>query len=361
MKILLPYISRSGDDITSKNISGGIEKFSQNLFNLFPDEIIPAKITKEDRTQRRTKQVFLDYVKRHGPDLIVLSDIDGYFHIPLIEKGIPTIQIIHEGLMGDIRYLALYKNLHKFIEAGGHLYFVSENQYTYYDKHINRITGSSLPKFHEFINSSFATGDETVSDKIEYDVMTIGRTDTTKNPFFVHKKLKDTGLKTCVLTNAGNFQHSAAQVKYYEDNLHWKDPQVTFRGLPYVDTMNTLGTAGCYISTCCVESWGITALEALTRGIPLILVTDKSGKHSSQSIAADESHYRIVHSGIKPDELVIIVKELSAYTYEQRLEISKMTKEKHSKEKYKARLDEMISLAMTDTPIIKLGILDSFF
>lgn len=348
MKILLPYISRSGDDITSKNISGGIEKFSQNLFNLFPDKIIPVKITKEDRTKRRTKQVFLDYVKQHKPDLILLSDIDGYFHIPLIEQGIPTIQIIHEGLMGDIRYLALYKNLHKFIEAGGHLYFVSENQYAYYDKHINRITGSSLLKFHGFINSSFATGDETVSDKIEYDVMTIGRTDTTKNPFFVHKKLKDTTLKTCVLTNAGNFQHSAAQVKYYEDNLHWKDPQVTFRGLPYVDTMATLSTAGCYISTCSMESWGITALEALARGIPLILVTDKSGKHSSQSIAADESHYRIVHSSIKSNELAELVKELNAYPIEKRIEISTMTKEKHSKEKFKARFEEIFRFRLDD-------------
>lgn len=357
MKILLPYISRSGENIDSKIISGGLEKFAQNVFNLFPDEIIPVKLTKEDRINRRTKQIFLDYVNLHKPDIILLNDIDGYFHIPLIKYGIPTILIIHEGLTGDIRYLGLYKNLHEFLNHGGQLYFVSENQYEYHNKHIKRITGKELSHISGFINSSYVIGNENVNKHLKYDAITIGRTDELKNPFYIHKKLKDTGLTSCVITNKTNFQHNT--IKYYEDNLHWVDPQFTLRGLSYDDTMSELSSARCYISTCEVESWGITALEALSRGVPLILVTNNTGKHSSEIIAADASHYRIVHKSIKSSELKTVIQELSAYTHEQRLKISTMTLEKHASRKFRTKFDDIFKTSLMTT--LKKSTLDSFF
>jgi glycosyltransferase involved in cell wall biosynthesis len=361
MKILMPYISRSGHNIHSKIMPGGIEKFCKNIFEMFPHDIIPAEITREERKNKKTKQVFLDYVKKHNPDMILISDIDSYFHIPQIEYGIPTIQIIHEPLVGDIRYVAVFKNLHKFVTAGGHIYFVSDNQQTFFNKNIKRITGDTLSDVKGLINPSFSIGNEEVSTDIEYDVITIGRTDILKNPFYVHKKLQNTELTTCVITNKDNFQHSDNQVKYFNDNLIWEEPQHTIRGLSYDDTMVTLSQAGCYISTCANESWGITALEALSRGIPVILITDSSGKHSTQSIPVSEDHYRIVHRSIKPTELVDIVKELLSFSYEKRLEISRLTKEKHSKEEYKTALDKIFEARLNDVSPRQESILESFF
>jgi glycosyltransferase involved in cell wall biosynthesis len=347
MKILLPFISRSGQPIDSPIITGGIEKVAKNIYEMFPNEIIPVTITGEDRANRKTKQVFLDAVKKHQPDMILVNDIDGCFFEPQISDGIPTVSIIHEPLCGDVRYLNLYKNLHKFTDAGGHLYFVSPNQFEFVQKNILRITGRPLGKTHGFFNSSYCTGEEKVSEKLFYDAVTVGRTDVLKNPFYVHKKLQGTGLDSCVLTTQGNFQKNTEQVKYYESNLHWKSPQHTYRGLPYEETMEKLSQSRCYISPCQSESWGVTAMEALAHGVPLILVTDNSGKHSSESIASDPSQYRTVPKRIKPDELAQVVKELSAYSYEQRLEISRMTKEKHSKDKYKGKLNSMFNARLS--------------
>ena len=41
-----------------------------------------------------------------------------------------------------------------------------------------------------------------------FDAVTIGRTDLTKNPFLLHKKLANSDKISCVLTNEENFQHS---------------------------------------------------------------------------------------------------------------------------------------------------------
>lgn len=346
MKILLPLISRSGQPIDSQIITGGIEKVSKNIYQLYPNEITPVTITSQDRSSRKTKQVFLDAVNKHRPDMILLNDIDGCFFIPQIKDNVPTISIIHEPLCGDVRYLNLYDNLHKFVDAGGHLYFVSDNQRSYIQKQILRITGRPLEKIQGLFNSSYCTGKEVVSSDLIYDALTVGRTDVLKNPFYIHKKLQTTGLVSCVLTNEGNFQKNPDQVRYYQDNLLWKEPQYTYRGLPHPETMAKLAQAKCYISTCPVESWGVTAMEALAHGVPLILITNNKGKHSSESIAVSKYHYRIAHKSIKPFELADVIKELSGYTYEQRLDISRQTKEKYSLKNYKISLMKMFQNRM---------------
>jgi hypothetical protein len=81
------------------------------------------------------------------------------------------------------RYIAWWKGMQKFIDAGGHLYFVSEYQQKFHDGHVKRITGSSLKGVKGTIHSGFADGNEVVPEKTFYDAVTIGRTDLTKNPY----------------------------------------------------------------------------------------------------------------------------------------------------------------------------------
>ena len=161
----------------------------------------------EDRKAKKTKKIYLDAVRRHNPDIIIINDIDAYWLHPQIEEGIPTIAIAHEPLVRDIRYLAWWKGMQKFIDAGGHLYFVSAYQQKFHEFHVERVTGYPLIGVKGTINSGFATGNEIV-DKLSgtYDAVTIGRTDLTKNPFILHKKLQSTNLSSCVLTNKENFR-----------------------------------------------------------------------------------------------------------------------------------------------------------
>jgi len=360
VKIVLPYISRGGHNIHSPVITGGIEKFVKNLYDLFPDEIIPIEITREDRSNRRTRKIFEEALSVHKPDMIWTNDVDQTFDIGQLEWNIPTIRIIHEPLIRDVRFVDLFSRLHTFHDAGGHSLFVSQNQQEFFNKNSVRLTGRPLDT-KGLINSSYSDVSMDTLDfdtHIVYDAVTIGRTDVTKNPFFIHKKLRNTGIKSCVLTDISTAQ-KPAQKKYHDDNIHWKDDQSTLRGLNHDDTMNILSTAGCFISTCPMESWGITVLESLSRGIPVILVTDKTDRHSSETIAACESHYVKVRTTVRPDDLAEIVRSMKSLSPSVRRSISKTTIEKHSRENYKKSVEAIIDNRMNDVP--NRATLSSFF
>ena len=46
--------------------------------------------------------------------------------------------------------------------------------------------------------------------------------------------------------------------------------------LNHVDVMKNLSKSMTYFSTCYHETWGITALEALSHGVPIILNSKKN-------------------------------------------------------------------------------------
>ena len=76
MKILMPFSALETQNFTdnsginSKVVTGGIEKFSQSLYNSVPG-IIPVPITKIDRKHRRIKNIIARAVDKHNPDMIL--------------------------------------------------------------------------------------------------------------------------------------------------------------------------------------------------------------------------------------------------------------------------------------------------
>ena len=71
-------------------------------------------------------------------------------------------------------------------------------------------------------------------------------------------------------------------------------------------------------------------LEALLHGLGVFILCDKSGEHSSESIPAKDSHYKLLNKNCSTEELI---EELNSFNID-RLEISEETKKKHSKEKW---------------------------
>ena len=116
---------------------------------------------------------------------------------------------------------------------------------------------------------------------------------------------------------------------------------ITGGGLTHKDTLYTMSKGGVYVSTCTFESWGITALEALSHGLPLLLVTDTTGKHSSTTIATSSNHYRNISKAVKSNEIEGIIKEMNTISLTDRQNIAKMTQEKHSLEKFKETLNKV--------------------
>ena len=120
MKILMPLSANieHGNEETSINakvITGGIEKFSQSLYNSVPG-IIPIPITKEDRKSRRTKKIIEEAVFTHRPDMI-LSNWPWHYNM-LRKFGLPISTIYHEPLVRDVRFIDMGSMFKKMKEDG---------------------------------------------------------------------------------------------------------------------------------------------------------------------------------------------------------------------------------------------------
>lgn len=340
MKILVPYISDT--DVTHQITRGGIERFTQLLYLSFPDIVVPVQITKEDRKHRRTEAVINKAILEQAPDALINNNIAYPLHnFDRYKKfGIPLINIIHEPLAGDIRFSHLGSQLQTAMKAGAHVYFVSENQLNFHKKMYMRREGIRLSAIKGFVRTAFAIINRPRKHLI-YDAVSIGRSSGDKDPFKLHRSLQGSGLHTLVMTNDQVYK-SDAHNAYVDANRHWRHPQETLRNLPHSDVMDYLSRGRVFVSTCTFESWGITALEALSCGLPTILLTDKSGNHSSETIAACKRHVVKLPKSVSSIEFFDHVYLLGQTPYNQRCEIAEMTQEKHSLQQWKKHISDII-------------------
>ena len=86
---------------------------------------------------------------------------------------------------------------------------------------------------------------------------------------------------------------------------------------------------------------GITALEALARGLPVVVATDTKDTHASDCIPAKPEHLVKVRSNIRPTGFKEVVDKLLALDYNERIAISELTKQKHSKENWIKSLQDL--------------------
>lgn len=333
----------------SKKVTGGIERFAQLIAEFSDVEYV--YITKEHREKRQTKSVIAAAINDVLPDIVLSNEISyscaGYFQ----EFGIPLISIMHEPLSRNRTILDLGKNLHDIADKGGHIYFVSKNQLNFYDALFKRTFPFDISRIKGFVNPSYCDGDMKPSEEIEWEVSTVGRNDQYKDPFFVHRKFSKTNIKTLVMTGKSN-------EKYGHENEHWNHTEY---GLDHKDILRNISKSSSFISTWPEESWGITAMESLGSGTPIILCTNGTGKHSSETVAASPEHYIKLKKSDSVQDYLDAIGRFKSLTLDQRKEISDRTKEKHSRENFKKQIEDMINLRIEDKNIKRVQNLFSPF
>ncbi len=212
------------------------------------------------------------------------------------------------------------------IDKGHSMFFVSKWQEKKYREMAKR-TGQPVLSITDYINPSYCKVKPKLVEQ-EYDCGTIGRCDNGKAPFKLKTMTKNTDIKSLVITSKTQVN---SDIKYYERNKHWED---TLWDLPYKEVMENISKCKTYFSTWNGETWGITAMEALSCGIPVILNSDKNGNHASEIIPASEKHYKIIPQNDK-DALVKAIEDLKDV---DRGEIQKMTWEKHGLKSWKEHM-----------------------
>ena len=344
MKVLIPFY-RNNPDITIDGsiIVGGLERFIQLVTKYADINVIPLYFSKEDKEKRLVTKKCIDIIVNEKPD-IIFCNYDSSTLTTKIQEifNIPILWVTHTN-SGGIFKLNQLSIMEKFIANGGTLAMVSQSQYNMMNRLSERVKKKSIHINGGIIEPSFVQTNTIISSNIKWDCITIGRTEKEKDPFLLLRLNKKLEKNIAVITN--NDEMTDKMIEYKEKNAKYFD----FKGnnvlynLPYKNVMEELSQSFCYLSTCSRETWGITALEAFSYGIPVILISNSSNnyRHASEDIAPGFGYETI--SKKDPDEFKRALDKISGF---DRVMLSEKTKEKHSLEKWKAKIKNLLDLSV---------------
>lgn len=338
----MPFLMNDKNDLDSDKVSGGLERFSQLIYQNADAEVIPFYYNRADQKKRDVTSRLHAFIEHHQPDLVISNQDSATITTNLQKLTQTPILWISHTAAGGIFKIPQLDMMKEFVEGGNTLAMVSQWQYDGMNKLSKRVKERELELNGGLINSAFCSGDEKISTNIDYDCVTIGRIDKEKDPFLIHKLSGKSNLKSLVLTSA--YELNSTQQAYYDKNQHWSEPKLTKYNMPYLDVMDHLSRSGVYLSTCSRETWGITALEAFSRGVPVVLfrVAANDHKHASEDIAPGPEYYEAI-TAKKEDQFQAAVDKLLKI---DRVALSQETKEKHSKENWLQTLHNMIDRAI---------------
>jgi len=325
MKILLPFQDPYNRPLTHSAVSGGTEQFCRSIIDNFDTTVYQFPIEHIKWTKQSEKiQIsnnIINLAEAVKADVIVCNFAQAVYNSQhIIKSNIPIMFVEH-------CVYPIPNTIYRWnqgIYRGHSIFLVSKWQEKKYKEMAERTNIRVLP-IAGYINPSYCKVKPEMVEP-EYDCGTIGRCDNGKSPFKLKTMTKDTDIKSLVITSKTQYEKD---LPYHKKHDHWDN---VLWDLPYKEVMENISKCKTYFSTWDKETWGITSMEALSCGIPVILNSDKDGDHASEIIPADKSHY----VKIPKDDKDALVKAIKSFDKIDRKEIQESTWAKHNKEQWKS-------------------------
>ena len=328
MKILLPFYSLDNQSIETNIHGSGVTKFCQQICQTFDD----VEVLQFDKEKIGDYKKIIKEIKERAVDAdIIISNYDqaSFCGAHIVDSNTPIMMMSHS----NTGVLSILIKFQKLIKYGHSIFLVSPYQKNHFDKMAKRVNRDTI-KFSGFISSSYCSGEVPNLIESEYEVGTIGRCDPRyKKPFLLKEMLQDTGIRNLVIANIEDDKST-----YYLKNKNQPD---TMWDLPHDEVMKNLAKCKTYFLTFWQETWSITALEALSHGIPII-ANSKNNVHASNVISAKDSHYKNISLNSKEE----LIGAIHSFDGIDRKEIQDMTWEKHSHKNWKANFSNAIDMTI---------------
>ena len=321
--------------------TGDIYKFIENI-----DYYLDKKLTKEEEKEHRKsiiKKLILSIFK-NKPDVILINMyFKNWLFIELVKLDIPILYLCHNR-PGGISDVSANSKLHNFLQYGHSISCVSEYHKEklifYYSRPNDPYMFDIIPDY--VIPSSYCEREKIVPAK--NIVRHISRASKLKSTFLLHDFLYDTDIPSEVITQTDGAIDSWKSVKdeniiYVKNNLEKYNeyPRKTYVNIEHNKTMELIKDSGCmFVGLAPYDTFTITSLEALSRGIPLIV----KGKdvHPAQEMVTDD-YKKYIHIFKNKNDFIEKVKEFNSLSIKERQGIADSCYSKMSKEKYFKKLE----------------------
>lgn len=164
-----------------------------------------------------------------------------------------------------------------------------------------------------------------------------------KKTFLIHEILDQTNIPSEVFTTI-NFLGGKINDPYILDNIKsYKDyPRITNLDIPHIEIMERISDSICmFVGLASYDTFTITSLEALSRGIPLI-VSNSNGMHPAQEMIEPEfAKYVYLYKNKK--DFIEKINEFSLMTIEERQKLADSAYRIMSKDIFSSKLIELLS------------------
>ena len=331
MKILLPYKKLNNVSIYSDDVTGGIEIFTKRILENLGHDIIVVEYTSEEAKRRLVVPRILEAVEKFSPDIIVANFATKTYTSNIADAiGIPIMWIFHS--LGDtVQSITFAKEFESFRSKGHSIYMVSEYQLDTWRGMAKRNNISDCLAVDGFIDSAFNVFDDSYSKEKVFDVCTISRPTKGKDGYLMNRKyskLKTDAPKTILVTSKPTKNQDSEYVEFSLNCGKFIDVR---ENISRSETIDILKKSKVYVSTSFRETWGITTLEALSYGIPVLACVDSKGNGPIHGIPASDDHYDTFRKTDNIDSILEKIEKLTNISDEKRSEIMESNREKHSK------------------------------
>ena len=321
--------------------TGDIHKFIENI-----DYYLDKKLTKEEEKEHRKNIIkkLIFSITKDKPDVILINMyFKNWLFKELVKLDIPILYLCHNR-PGGISDVSANSKLHNFLQYGHSMSCVCEY---HKEKLIFYYSRPNDPNMFDIIPdhvlpSSYCEREKIVSAK--NIVRHISRASKLKSTFLLHDVLSETDIPSEVITQTDGAMDSWGKIKdenliYVKNNLdkYNEYPRKTYVNIEHNKTMELIKDSGCmFVGLAPYDTFTITSLEALSRGIPLIV----KGKdvHPAQEMVTDD-YKKYVHIFKDKNDFIEKVKEFNLLSLEKRQGIADSCYSKMSKEKYFKKLE----------------------
>ena len=321
--------------------TGDIHKFIENI-----DYYLDKKLTKEEEKEHRKNIIkkLIFSITKDKPDVILINMyFKNWLFKELVKLDIPILYLCHNR-PGGISDVSANSKLHNFLQYGHSMSCVCEY---HKEKLIFYYSRPNDPNMFDIIPdhvlpSSYCEREKIVSAK--NIVRHISRASKLKSTFLLHDVLSETDIPSEVITQTDGAMDSWGKIKdenliYVKNNLdkYNEYPRKTYVNIEHNYTMELIKDSGCmFVGLAPYDTFTITSLEALSRGIPLIV----KGKdvHPAQEMVTDD-YKKYVHIFKDKNDFIEKVKEFNLLSLEKRQNIANSCYSKMSKEKYFKKLE----------------------